>query len=382
MRIIAFIFICSVTAIIVQAQSLYNNSLISIGSTSVLFVSDSLVNNGILINNGDMQIGGAWINNDQYDAGQGKITFNSDLPQVINHNDQSFSRLTISGGGQKIFQANITIENELNLSDGVLTSANGSVIVIQNGATVSGGSDQAHINGMVYQQGSGNKIFPVGDGSVYLPLELLNIEGASAEVGVRVVDLNGITLSHARSLEKISTNRYWELDVVSGSVAQSRVTLPVVDESIVTNDDEVVVAQSSSLTSDFETLGRSPASTVNGKVTSNDFVTAKFLAIGTVEHDGSISVYNAISSGDDGLNDFMRIHNIESFPDNIVRIYNRWGDLVFEVKGYTNDEKLGKVFRGKRNVGGSEDLPAGTYFYVIQKKEGDPAENGYLSLKN
>jgi hypothetical protein len=64
-------------------------------------VPDSLVNNGTLTNNGDLRISGAWINNGAYDAGTGVINFNSDLVQTINHNDQSFERLVISGSGEK-----------------------------------------------------------------------------------------------------------------------------------------------------------------------------------------------------------------------------------------------------------------------------------------
>jgi hypothetical protein len=89
-----------------------------------------------------------------------------------------------------------------------------------------------------------------------------------------------------------------------------------------------------------------------------------------------------VSANEDPLNSFLRIGNIESFPDNMVSLYNRWGDKVFEMKGYDNDEKGGKVFRGKRNVGGNEDLAPGTYFYVILKTEKSEPENGYISLKN
>src|SRR5690606_4683410 len=141
------------------AQNLHNESIISIGTNGVLFVTDTIFNRGTIINNGDMQVGGSWINYEEYDAGEGKITFNSDLPQVINHNDQSFSRLTLSGGGEKLFLADITVENELNLIDGILVSENDSRIVITPSAQVTGGSDAAHIRGPGYHRGSGHKVF-------------------------------------------------------------------------------------------------------------------------------------------------------------------------------------------------------------------------------
>ncbi|MFK7834285.1 MAG: gliding motility-associated C-terminal domain-containing protein, partial [Winogradskyella sp.] len=68
----------------------------------------------------------------------------------------------------------------------------------------------------------------------------------------------------------------------------------------------------------------------------------------------------------DGINEFWDIVGIENFPDNEVSIYNRWGDLVFTIKGYDNNSN---VFRGdankKTNLGAGK-LPSGTYFFDIQ----------------
>jgi gliding motility-associated-like protein len=64
--------------------------------------------------------------------------------------------------------------------------------------------------------------------------------------------------------------------------------------------------------------------------------------------------YNAFSPDGDNKNDTWVIHNIELFPDNQLTIYNRWGDEVYKVKGYTND----KAWDG----GG---MQSGTYYYVL-----------------
>jgi gliding motility-associated-like protein len=380
MKIIAFI-ICSLTATLAHAQSLYNQSVISIGPSSVLFVKDSIINNGTIVNNGDMQVGGSWINNDQYDAGQGQITFNSNLPQVINHNDQAFSKLTISGGGEKLFRANITIENELNLSGGILATDNDSKIIFNSTAQFTGGSDNAHIAGPVYHKGTGSKVYPIGNGSVYLPVELSNIEGSTAEIGIRAVELNGMVLQAAPSLQAISATRYFTLDIISGSIANSVVTLPVRDESIVTNEEEVVVAQAATVSAAFESLGalQFGGDVTNGTVTSSETVTLPFLAVGTRSTDGSLVVYNAISPNTDQLNQFLIIGNIENYPENTFTLFSRWGDKLFQIENYDNKER---VFRGKSNVNGENDLVNGTYFYVIETKKGSLKVNGFLSLKH
>jgi len=89
-------------------------------------------------------------------------------------------------------------------------------------------------------------------------------------------------------------------------------------------------------------------------------------------------VYNAISPNNDQIHDFFKIENIEKFPDNEVIIYNRWGDKVFEMKGYDN---LQNIFDGRANVGNSRELVSGTYYYFIHLKTGRKDLTGFLDLK-
>jgi gliding motility-associated-like protein len=58
----------------------------------------------------------------------------------------------------------------------------------------------------------------------------------------------------------------------------------------------------------------------------------------------------------DGTNDLWVVDNISRFPNNVVEIYNRWGELLFQAKDYQNNWD-GK-YKGK-------DLPVGTYYYII-----------------
>ncbi len=85
----------------------------------------------------------------------------------------------------------------------------------------------------------------------------------------------------------------------------------------------------------------------------------------------------------DGINEFWRIDGIENYPENIVSIYNRWGDKVFEISGYNNTSR---VFRGDANrltnLGGRE-LPEGTYFFNINVSGNTSLKKlkGFLVLK-
>ena len=100
--------------------------------------------------------------------------------------------------------------------------------------------------------------------------------------------------------------------------------------------------------------------------------------------DGTVKVYNAVSPNDDGKNDFFRIEGIELYPENTVEIYNRWGVLVYERKGYNNLDKTFKgMSEGRVTVNQSEQLPTGTYYYVLKYIDGKGVGHekaGYLYI--
>ena len=102
----------------------------------------------------------------------------------------------------------------------------------------------------------------------------------------------------------------------------------------------------------------------------------------TVVVSATVEVFNGVSANGDGINDFLEIGCIENYPNNSVKIYNRSGTLVFEKKGYNNDE-FGEVFTGTSNKGISmmgDNLPDGTYFMIIDLGDGSKPIASYLEL--
>lgn len=382
-NIVFLIIFCSSTAQ-VFAQNFYNKSgtTVSISTTGIISVKDSLINEGILINNGNMAVGGTWLNLGTYNAGEGQITFNStdtSIPQVINHNSQSFSKLVISGGGAKQILADLTVEGSLTLTDGIIIAQNGSKVHFSPTAVITGGSDDSHINAPVYQQGTGTKVFPVGNGTTYLPVEIEGIT-TNSEIGITLTELqSGETLNTGSSLADISDKRYWAVDLASGSLDGAKITLPVEgDEGLdALKNNEFVVAFSESASGDFVSIGRSLNSTA-ALIQNEQSLAEGLVTLALPSENQSIVVFNAISpNSDDEVNDYIHIDNL--VESDVVSIYNRWGDVVFEMKNYTNDD-VAKRFNGQSNVGGEKDLPAGNYFYVIRRKSGKEV-SGYLSLR-
>jgi gliding motility-associated-like protein len=100
----------------------------------------------------------------------------------------------------------------------------------------------------------------------------------------------------------------------------------------------------------------------------------------TFEIQPEVLVFNGISRNNDGQNDYFEIACIQDFPANNVKIFDRAGTLVYEANGYDNQDVFfdGISNRGINLLG--RDLPDGTYFYIIDKRDGSEPRTGYLEL--
>jgi len=105
----------------------------------------------------------------------------------------------------------------------------------------------------------------------------------------------------------------------------------------------------------------------------------------TVRVTSELIIYNGVSIGGSDKNNHFHIEGIENYPNNTVRIYNRWGVKVFEMSGYNNTTK---AFRGvsdaRATLEASDNLPQGTYYYIIEyvdEHNKTQTETGWLYLK-
>lgn len=127
----------------------------------------------------------------------------------------------------------------------------------------------------------------------------------------------------------------------------------------------------------------------NGAVLSNK--TSGNYTVSVIDADGcvttetasiptDIQVYNSVTPNGDGKNDEFFVGCLDEFENNLVKIYNRSGAQVFESTDYG---RTGQVFSGIGNMGvylGQQELPEGTYFYIIEKNNGEEPVTGYLEL--
>ncbi len=103
-----------------------------------------------------------------------------------------------------------------------------------------------------------------------------------------------------------------------------------------------------------------------------DYLEANFTA-------DALEVYNVVTPNGDGAHDYLKIEGIQNFPNNTIRIYNRWGVLVFTTRAY---DTQGNVFdgtsQGRATIAQDNKLPVGTYFYILDYED----ENGQMQTRN
>jgi gliding motility-associated-like protein len=82
-----------------------------------------------------------------------------------------------------------------------------------------------------------------------------------------------------------------------------------------------------------------------------------FISVNYECSDSLIEVPNLMTPNDDGANDYFRFINPENIPINSLRIFNRWGEMMFE--SFSPTEKWDGTYQG-------QPVNSGVYVYVIE----------------
>lgn len=88
-----------------------------------------------------------------------------------------------------------------------------------------------------------------------------------------------------------------------------------------------------------------------------------------VVHANKLDIFAPVgfSPNNDGVNDYLEFEGLENYDSFKLYIFNRWGSKVFEASAPD------RIWDGKANVSSivtiGEDLPDGTYYYIIETKD-------------
>ncbi|QKG80546.1 cadherin domain-containing protein [Tenuifilum thalassicum] len=101
------------------------------------------------------------------------------------------------------------------------------------------------------------------------------------------------------------------------------------------------------------------------------------ITVNITEVETGLDIPEGISPGDGIHNDTFEIGGLEQFQQVSIRIYNRWGNIVYKSDNYKND------WDGTNNMrnGLGTKLPSGTYFYILEIKDNGKKYSGYVYLK-
>jgi gliding motility-associated-like protein len=115
----------------------------------------------------------------------------------------------------------------------------------------------------------------------------------------------------------------------------------------------------------------------NGACSVSDTITIEVLdPLSSTCADQDVFIPEGFSPDGDGRNDQFVVYFTQGRTINL-EVYNRWGNLVFKSDNYLNDWN-GIANRGTILYG--EELPEGTYFYLIRIEGESETRKGYLTL--
>ena len=93
----------------------------------------------------------------------------------------------------------------------------------------------------------------------------------------------------------------------------------------------------------------------------------------TIFISSELVIPNTFSPNNDENNDTWVINGIEAYPDNSVKIFDRWGQQIFAATAYSQSKAWdGSIKKGKASEG--------VYFYVIDLRDDSEVRTGSLTL--
>jgi hypothetical protein len=233
-----------------------------------------------------------------------------------------------------VIEGSLYISNNLNLTEGIVTTTSTNLLTVGDLATITGGSETTYIDGPMIKEGRtvGDQfVFPIGDGSLYAPLEISTILSPSSQYTAQAFgDPPPFGNNIAPDVENISENQYWELIKTPGS-EDVDVKLYWMDAEAngISNLDSVIVVglNESNIWENFGNGGTTggTGAGVSGSVSSTDgdpppFGVEKF----TVGNTSPVPEFNSpyIFNGTNGSNELNGTNGAsELLPVELIRFY-------------------------------------------------------------
>lgn len=349
-------------------------------------------NGAELVNNGDLYLFNNLTNN-------GTIGFtdtqNTSVLNFVGNQEQ-----TINGTGVTNFydvEFNNTfgsfafsLDKEININgtsffqQGIVHETAQGVLNFQANADYENLGNQSYANNKSRKIGNTAFVFPVGD----YQADTFIVRPAAISAPADITDQffiafnwsnSDVNFSHSNkedSIGLIDMNEFWEINREVGN-SDVAVTLTWNDTTtpdfIRSNPSEMIIVRwdgnqwvDEGGTVDTNTLE------ITSNVTGYGIFTLASRLDGTTPADLDFS--DSFSPDGDGINDVFIIPGlVDEYPNFKMKIYNRYGSIVYDYKNNGNLNPLwwnGKSKKGVSISGNSETAPAATYWYIIYFNDG------------
>jgi gliding motility-associated-like protein len=98
-------------------------------------------------------------------------------------------------------------------------------------------------------------------------------------------------------------------------------------------------------------------------------------ALGSFLREEDFFIPNAFSPDGDGINDRFEISGLEAFDNVSLQVFDRYGLKVYSSQNYGEN---GNFWRGRDEEG--NELPQGTYYYVLDLNDGDEPFRSFVHI--
>jgi gliding motility-associated-like protein len=316
---------------------------------------------------------------------EGLTRFQGSLAQEISGNAQSYFYNVLFDNNSEsapfYLSGSISIDNESDFTQGIVDNDTyGGNITYQQYADHVGANDDSHVDGEVVKIGDNEFEFPLGDAGFYRPAIITAPDNATdAYTGHYILqNSDGPTSPHnlaAGVILQIDNTEYWTIERTAGN---SNVVLTLgwdedTSPEFITNanPEHIHIVRWDAENNFWKSEGGIPDAdnqtvTTIANVEGYGIFTLALIKPEVVLPDDLV-IYTAVSPNGNGQNDFFFIDGIDRYPNNSVKIFNRWGVEVFSTRGYN---ETNNVFRGysdgRLTINDSESLPTGTYYYILE----------------
>ena len=405
----------------IMYSQITNDGAIFFVQTGGIVYSEGNIQNenlGTFDNSGDIYLEGNWINNGGNTAlinsSNGRVTMIGGNQQILGTDLTRFYNLRLDGGAtQKEMLINAETENELDLMSAELQTNNNTMFVTNSNTNAivwtTGYVSSKDLGGYLSRatNSTNTYTYPVGDNSLssspYRAVELTPTAANNNSYAVRLVaidatyDNSGTSASGAvggfdRSvknplLDQVNNSFYHNIIRLSGTDAVNARVLYFTSDG-----DFDGMAQWNGGTSQWENTQFVNSYTTGVPNIGSPDMVSSLGALNNFNHDvfalttlnKTVIIPQFISPNGDDKNDVLIIDNINFYPNNELLVFNRYGNLVYKKNGYNNDWD-GSVSANTNSIifngNGSQPLPDGTYFYILDLGiDGLEPYKGYLQI--